>query len=303
MKTKLVLAFPDSFKQAQAMADKAGLECRQITIHRFPDGESKITLPLLSSGHLPEQLVIFRSLDKPNEKLVELILVAASARKQGARELILVVPYLCYMRQDIAFHPGEVVSQKIIGKMLADYFDVVITVDSHLHRINRLAEAIPIAEEKAINLTATQPMAAFIQQNIEHPFLVGPDDESDQWVRAIVSQWDKAARAPDYCVAHKERYGDHEVKVTLPPRDYTGKDIVLVDDVASTGRTLQAAIENIKPYGPASINVLVTHALFVDNAVVRLQAAGADNIWSCDSITHHTNQVSLAGLFAQAVQS
>jgi len=288
-KKKRVLGFPDYHKQASEMAAVAGLPYEEVKIHQFPDGESKITLP----ESLPEQLIIFRSLDKPNEKLVELILVAAAARRQGCQHLTLVVPYLCYMRQDIAFHPGEVVSQKIIGQLLANYFDAVITVDSHLHRINHLVEAIPIGEDNAINLTATRPMAEFIQANCEHAFLIGPDAESEQWVKAIAS-----LEKLDFCVAHKQRFGDHEVKVTMPQADFKNRNIVLVDDVASTGRTLEAAISDIKPWQPASISVLVTHALFVGEALSRLQAMGVENIWSCDSISHPTNAVSLAKLIA-----
>ncbi len=290
---KLVLGFPDYHQQASEFAEAASLPYAEVKLHSFPDGESKLTLP----ESLPEQVILFRSLDKPNEKLVELILVAAAARRQGCQHLTLVVPYLCYMRQDIAFHPGEVVSQKIIGQLLADYFDAVITVDSHLHRINHLAEAIPIAAENAINLTATRPMAEFIQSHCEQAFLIGPDGESEQWVKAIAS-----LETLDFCVAHKQRFGDHEVKVTMPQANFKDRNIVLVDDVASTGRTLEAAIRDIKPYHPASVSILVTHALFVGEALPRLRAVGVDNIWSCDSINHPTNAVSLAKLLAGVEQ-
>lgn len=294
MNSKLVLGFPDSRRQAQAMAVAANLPYAEISVHAFPDGESKLVLPL----PLPAEIVLFRSLDRPNEKLVELILAAASARRQGATTLTLVAPYLCYMRQDIAFHPGEVISQKIIGRLLADYFDAVITVDSHLHRIHHLVEAIPVAKEKAINLTATQPMATFLQTRFSNAFLLGPDDESEQWVKAIASH-----EQLDYAVAHKQRFGDREVKVTLPSVDLQNRDVVVLDDVASTGRTLLAAIEGMQVQRPASVSVLVTHALFLGNALPDLKQAGVANIWSCDSIVHQTNAVSLAGLLADAVQS
>ena len=78
----------------------------------FPDDELRLRLPLAEGEAIAEQLVLYRGLDHPNEKLVELLLVAGEARRLGAKRLILVTPYLAYMRQDIAFNPGEVVSQQ-----------------------------------------------------------------------------------------------------------------------------------------------------------------------------------------------
>lgn len=98
-------------------------------------------------------VIFYCSLDKPNNKLIELFLAAAGARDMGARTVSLVAPYLCYMRQDKAFHCGEVVSQQVIGNLLAGYFDNVITVDAHLHRVHHLADAVPVSQ--AVNITAT----------------------------------------------------------------------------------------------------------------------------------------------------
>lgn len=287
----MVLGFAEYEQQGKALAQALALDYEQVDIHHFPDGESKIRLPV----NLPEKLIVCRSLNQPNEKLIELILVAASARKHGVKQLILVVPYLCYMRQDIEFHPGEVVSQKIIGKMLADYFDGVVTVDSHLHRINHLSEAVPL--DMAINLTATQPMAEFLSEQMDSPFLLGPDGESRQWVSAIAQH-----QGLDFAVATKQRFGDRDVRITLPDADFAGRHIVLVDDVASSGRTLEVAAQLLQPFKPASISVLVTHALFIGDAIERLQKLGVENIWSCDSVPHKTNRISLANLLAASLK-
>ena len=129
----MLLGFSDYESQGRRLADALGMPFALVAIHRFPDGESKVTLP----SPLPERVVLCRSLDAPNDKLIELMLCAETARAMGAKRVALVAPYLCYMRQDIAFHPGEAVSQKIVGKFLAGLFDAVITVDPHLHRIAR----------------------------------------------------------------------------------------------------------------------------------------------------------------------
>ena len=293
MKNALIIGFPEYENQSAALAKAAGLAFGVARVHRFPDGESRLTLP----PDLPAQVIFCRSLDHANAKLAELVIAAGGARDLGAKKLSLVAPYLCYMRQDKAFHPGEVVSQKAIGHCLAAYFDNLLTVDAHLHRISRLAEAAPVAG-RAVNLNATAPMARFIQAQVDNACLIGPDQESEQWVAAIARH-----AALDFGVASKQRYGDRNVKVSLPDGDYRGRHMVLVDDVASTGKTLLQAARALAPYRPASVSVLVTHALFVGDAMDQLKTAGVDRIWSCDSIPHPTNAVALADILAAGLKA
>ena len=117
----LVLGFADYAAPAQRLADRLRVPCAQVTVHRFPDGESRVTVPV----PLPARVALCRSLDRPNDKLVETILAAAAARKHGAHAVTLVAPYLPYMRQDAEFTPGDAVSQRIVGALLAERFDAV----------------------------------------------------------------------------------------------------------------------------------------------------------------------------------
>jgi len=117
--------------------------------------------------------------------------------------------------------------------------------------------------------------------------------EAEQWV-ANIARHSKL----DYCIASKQRFGDKEVEVTIPDADYFQRHIILVDDVASTGKTLLAVAQKLAKYQPASISVLVTHALFVNDAQEELIAANVSNIWSCDSIPHPSNAIQLANLLA-----
>ena len=282
-----VLGFPDYSTGGRNLAEQLRVDYRQVEIHQFPDGESRLVLP----ATLPAHLIICLTLDRPNEKLVELMLAAEGARDLGAKSITLVAPYLCYMRQDKAFRPGEVVSQKVIGRFLASHFDAVVTVDAHLHRIEQLSQAIPL--QRALNLNATGAMGLFLRDNCQQPLLVGPDAESEQWVAAIAKE-----AGLDYCIAQKNRLGDKDVDVRLPDYEFAGRDVVLIDDVASTGHTLEKASTELVGRAAASVSVLVTHALFVDEACSRLKQAGVENIWSCDSIPHHSNRLSLAPVLA-----
>jgi ribose-phosphate pyrophosphokinase len=287
----LVLGFTDSDEQAAGLATALDAPRACIDIHRFPDGESRVRLPT----DLPEHVVLCRSLHYPNVKLVELMLAAGSARALGARRVTLVAPYLCYMRQDTAFHPGEAVSQRIIGQFLAGLVDALVTVDPHLHRVHDLAEAVPV--EQAVAVSAAPAMGAFLAARRSRPLLVGPDQESEQWVETVAR-----VAGLDYVVARKTRRGDRNVEVRLPEHDYNGLDTVLVDDLASTGRTLAGAAAALRNAGAARVDALVTHALFVGDALETLMAAGVAELWSSDSIPHSSNAFALAPDLAAAIR-
>jgi len=286
----LVLGFPGYQLQAQRLAVRAGLSYADVSVHRFPDGESLVRLP----ARLPAQAVFCLSLDDPNAKLIELELAAQTARDLGARQLTLVAPYLCYMRQDVAFHPGEAVSQRIVGALLARHFDTLVTVDPHLHRTGSLRDAVPV--RRAVCLSAAPVMTDWLRHRDDTPLLIGPDAESAQWVGGIAAQ-----SGLDHGVASKERLGDRSVRVTLPDLPVAGRAVVLVDDVASTGHSLAEAAKQLAARGATSISALVTHALFVDDALERLYAAGVDTICSTDSVPHATNGMALDGLLAAAL--
>ena len=287
----MLLGFEDYRDQAQALARSLGIPCEEVTVHRFPDGESRVALP----EKLPADLILCRSLNQPNSKLIELLLTATTARQLGARHLILVAPYLCYMRQDIAFHPGEAVSQKIIGAFLASLFDAVVTVDPHLHRIRSLSEAVPLPD--SIALSAGPLMSDFLSRR-NNPLLLGPDSESLQWVKTIAD-----ACGLEHGVGAKERLGDRKVRIRLPDLSFARRNIVLIDDVISSGETMAIAAHQCLAAGAARVDVLTTHALFASGAEDRLRQAGISEIWSTDSITHHSNAIHLAPLLADAVNA
>ncbi|MBV2134821.1 ribose-phosphate diphosphokinase [Pseudomonas sp. MAP12] len=290
----LLLYFADEQAAAERLAAAAGLRAAAIERHRFPDDELRLRLPLAAGDSLPAELVLYRSLDRPNEKLVELLLVAGEARRLGATRLLLVAPYLAYMRQDIAFHPGEVVSQQVVGRFLAELFDGVITVDPHLHRIARLDEAIPHGD--ALSLSGAPLLAELIAGRLENPLLVGPDAESLQWIEAAAE-----LHGFDYGVCSKIRHGDRQVDIALPEVAVRGRAVVLLDDVASSGHTLARAAALLLAAGAASVDVAVTHALFAADALAVICAAGVRHVWSSDCIQHASNAVSVAPLLAAAL--
>jgi len=286
----VLLCFDDEQGVARRAAEATGLRLAVVERHRFPDGEWRLRLP----PALPPRVVVWRSLHQPNEKLVELLLLAETARQLGARHLSLVAPYLAYMRQDIAFHPGEAVSQRIVGRFLAGLFDALITVDPHLHRVATLHEAVPLAD--AIVLSGAPLLGAWIASQRQDVLLLGPDEESLQWVSSAAQ-----AHGWPHAVCRKLRHGDRQVEIALPGLPVAGRAVVLMDDVASSGQTLIEATRLLLAAGARSVDVAVTHALFAGDALQRLQAAGVGQVWSTDCIAHPSNAVSVVGAVAEAV--
>ncbi|MBT5049074.1 MAG: ribose-phosphate diphosphokinase [Rhodospirillaceae bacterium] len=279
---------------AGRLAALLGIPCKGVDIHSFPDGESLVTVR--NSAHTA---ILYCSLDYPNTKLVELTLAAAALRDQGVERLILMAPYLCYMRQDTAFHAGEAVSQRVIGNWLAGLFDRIITVDPHLHRTPDIKDVFPGAEADA--LSATSALAGLIRDdNCSEDFvLVGPDGESRQWVQQIA-----ALLSVPMLIGDKVRDGDRRVRIDIPHREQvSGRIAYVVDDVVSSGVTLATSAELLIESGASRVEVIVVHALCGPDDLTRMKNAGIARLRSTDSVLHPTNAVSLAPLLAGALEN
>ncbi len=286
----MLLAFEDESALAQGLAAALGQPLALVRRHRFPDGETRLRLP----PQLPPRTTVLRGLQDPDAKLALLLLAAAGARELGAQHLTLVSPYLAYMRQDMAFTPGEVVSQRHLGRLLAAAFDALITVDPHLHRVATLDEVVP--GRRGLALSAAPLLGAWVAQQVPRALLLAPDEEAGQWVHAAA-----LAHGLDHAVCRKQRHGDREVDVALPDADVRGRAVVLLDDVASTGRTLVAAARGALAQGAATVDVAVSHALFVGDAFAAVRAAGVRHVWSSDCVPHASNVVSVVPLIAAAL--
>lgn len=287
-----LFTFAHGKQHAEDIASALSIPCSEIGVHRFPDGESRITAPGATATS-----IVYCPLDRPNEKLVELMFVSDALRRGGAGRLVLVAPYLCYMRQDKVFHEGEAVSQQAMSRFLSSCFDRVVTVDTHLHRVSRIDDVFPDIE--AENLTAADAIADFAKgQGLGADVLVaGPDEESIQWARRVGN-----ALGAEAIAGRKTRHGDRKVDVEFPDCNLEGRTVLLLDDIVSSGGTVLTAIARLKEAGAASVHLAVTHALFDDAMERRLREAGAVSIWSTTSVPHPTNKISLAMLLADALR-
>lgn len=283
-----LLGFPDEAAAAGRLAKALGVELGLIDVHQFPDGEALPTVP-----GAERTTVIYRSFDRPDPKLMPLLLAADAARRAGAERLVLVCPYLCYLRQDAVFAPGQPVSRDVICCLLGRVFDRVVTVDAHLHRTKDLSAVMGI---RADDLSAAEPLADALRG--ETPVVIGPDSESAPWAQRIADRL-----GGELLVFEKARGGDRQVVLTAPDLSKVkGRRAVIVDDVASSGTTILAATNELKRAGAASIEVGVVHALFSPEVADQMKAAGVARVVSTDSVAHPTNAALLAGILADALR-
>jgi ribose-phosphate pyrophosphokinase len=267
-----------------------GAQIGEIFVRRFPDGETYLRYERLLKGH---SVVLACTLDRPDNKLLQLLFAAEAARDLGADRVGLIVPYLPYMRQDRRFNAGEAITSGYFARILSAGIDWLVTVDPHLHRRTSLAEiyAVPTRVVHAAPL-----ISSWIRQNVDTPLLIGPDSESEQWVSAVARDADAS-----HLVLNKVRHGDRDVEISVPDvarwRDHTP---VLIDDIVSTGRTMIEAIAHLKREGMRSPVCIAVHGIFADNAYTNLLQTGAARVITTTSVPHDSNAIDVTTLLAQA---
>jgi ribose-phosphate pyrophosphokinase len=286
-------ALPAAIKDAERLASRLGVPLHPIDVHSFPDGELRVTV-----GQTSATTIVYAPLDQPNDKLLALLFAAEAFRREGARRLVLTAPYLCYMRQDAAFHKGEAINQRVIGPLLAGSFDRVITVDAHLHRTKRIEDVFPGIESD--DLSAMPALADTLLGSglSRETVIVGPDEESRPWVG------DLAARLElKHVVGRKSRRGDRSVEIAFDdPGLFAGRPVLLVDDIVSSGGTLIACTKALLAAGATAVDAVVTHALFSPQMAQAFRDAGVRSIRSTTSVPHPTNAIALDGVLADALR-
>jgi ribose-phosphate pyrophosphokinase len=280
--------------QAARLAARLGIAAQTIEAHRFPDGELRVTV-----NPAKATTIIYASLDRPNDKLLTILFTAEALRREGARRLVLVAPYLCYMRQDAAFQKGEAISQKVVGRLLAGAVDRVITVDAHLHRTKNIEDVFPGID--ADDVSAMPAIADALRAGgvSRDTIVVGPDEESRSWVGDLAGRLEL-----DAAVARKTRRSDRSVEIAFAETAiFKGRPVLLVDDIVSSGGTLSACAKALTAAGATTIDAVITHALFAPELAGEFLRAGIRSVRSTDSVPHPTNAIALDGVLAGCLRT
>lgn len=295
----LLFALPGAQDWMAGLAAAWPCDIGNLTLHRFPDGEC---CPRFDTDLDGRNVVLVAALagasgDLPDSRLFALYLAACVARELGAGNVGLVLPYLPYMRQDARFAAGEGITARHVGRLLSGCADWLVTIDPHLHRYTSLSQPYGIP---AWAVQSAPAIAQWVAANVARPVLVGPDQESAQWVEQVA----RLAHCP-YIVLHKERRGDRDVAVAAGQQGLgaaAGCTPVLLDDIASSGRTLAAAVSLLREAALPPPVCVVVHALFGGDALDVLRAAGPAGIVSCNTVPHATNRIDVLPALADAAR-
>ena len=282
----------NSKQLAQRLARKLNVKYSPLTISAFPDGDTYLKFNTAVRG---KDVVLVQSFQPdPEKSLLSVIWAAETAKDLGAKKVILVAPYLAYLRQDKRFHPGEAVSSRIMAKHLNSCIDKIITIDPHLHRYKSLKDIFTVP---TVKLTANQLIGQYVKRRVKDPVIIGPDWESYQWAEAIAREI-----GCEHTVLKKTRFSSRRVASRMV-KDITskGKNVIIVDDIISTGKTMIEALKKAKKAGAKSITAIGVHGLFVEKGLEKMKKAGFDRVITTNCIEHPTNQIDVAPSIAEAL--
>jgi len=289
----IVFGWSESKELAKSIARKIHADFSLLNLNHFPDGDSYIRFKDKVQG---KKVILVQSLHpNPNEKLIDIIFAGLTAKDLGAKEIILVIPYLAYMRQDKSFHFGESISSKWMAKLIEVAGKELITIDPHLHRYKSLNEIFKI---KAVAISSNDLISEFIKKNYPKAFLMGPDEESYQWAENI----SKKINFP-VVILKKKRYNSRNVNIKLKFGDkFKGKEVIIIDDIISTGHTMVETVRQLKKAKAKKIICIAVHGIFVEDAIKKLKNAGASKIITTNTIQNPTSKIDVSKIISDKLK-
>jgi ribose-phosphate pyrophosphokinase len=288
---KIILG-PSSKQLGEKIAELLNVENVPVAFRSFPDGESYIRLEGKIQG---EEAVIVQTTSPPQDtRLIQLSLMVDAVKRNGARNVTAVVPYMAYARQDKVFLPGEALSiEAIAGMLKAAGVDSLLTVNLPHHEEVLARFPFPAKSVSAIPLLADY----FKQKGLEGAFAVAPDE-------GAVNIAEQAAQVLKGGCGSLEKQRDRytgQISMEKRPLDVKGKRVIIFDDIISSGGTIVAAAEILKRHGAEKILACCVHPLLVGDAEKRILEAGVDEIVGTDSVPRGVSKVSVAPLIATAL--
>ena len=287
-----VIAGSSSEELARKVSKKIKANLIKSEVKIFPDGESKITLKGKFSKN---KTIVIQSVYPPVDTNLIQLLSMISKAKENSNEVIAVIPYLGYARQDREFLPGEIVTMKVLGNLFKGLgLSKIIVIDIH-SKIGLKQFKI-----KSENLTAIPDLVKYFKKiKMEDPLIVSPDQGGKE--RA-----EKFAKEADLDFIALQKFRDRKTgRVRIRNGDLDnvkGRDLILVDDMISTGGSIVKATEFLKKQKCKRVFVACTHALLINNAGKKIKDAGVTKIISTNSIPGKTSIVDIADTIVKAIK-
>lgn len=272
-----------------------GTKSARMEIKKFPDGEKYLRVLEEVKG---EDVIVIQSINRsPDEFLFEYLLLVDTLKDLGAKKVVSFVPYFAYARQDERFNPGEALSFKTVSKLI-EYVgtDQIYTIDMHQHRVLKSSDVFKIP---SCNLSAMPLLADYVEKTggLQKPLVIGPDAEAEQWAKIAAERLHT-----DYDVFEKKRLGSESVQIHPRKANAKDRDVLIVDDIISTGGTIVEALKILFSQGARKIDVACTHPLLMGGALAKIYEAGAQNVIGTDTVPSPVSYVSVAPLIVEQIK-
>ncbi|MEM2145702.1 MAG: ribose-phosphate diphosphokinase [Candidatus Jordarchaeaceae archaeon] len=290
---KAVIAGPSSQLLGLRLSRCLKSKVIPIEFKTFPDGERYIRIKEEPKNC---HVVVVQSTipPNPNQCIIELCLILETLREIGVGKITAVIPYFAYARQDKKFLPGEAVSGRIVSNIIQNAgADEVITVDIHSKRMLENFR-IPVQDVSAIPLIGEY----FKNFKLTDPLIISPDEGAIDRARSLAAIMD--AEYVSFIKTRDKHTG--EIQIKIKEINVNNRDVIIVDDIISTGGTMATAVEIAKRQGASRVYAACTHAVLVGDSTFRILNAGANEIVGTDTVPSDVSFVSVAPIIAEALR-
>ncbi len=274
-----VVAGPSSPILAKKIAERLGVELAKTTFKRFPDGELYVRIE-----DAVDRAVVVQSINS-NDDLVALMLMFDAL--EGS-EIFAVIPYMGYARQDRRFKDGEAISIRAVARLIEGYASGVVTVNIHSREAAKHFK-------KLIEVDAMPAIGRFYAGR--DVVMVSPDLGSYDRVRVCAEH-----AGCDFDYLEKRRIDAETVEIKPKSLDVRGRDVVIVDDIISTGGTIVEATKILLDSGAKSVECACVHAVLAENALNKLYSAGIRRVVATDTVEKPVSVISVADDIVEALR-
>ena len=267
---------------------KANLVKSEVRV--FPDGESKITL----KGNVSKRKsIVVQSIYPPVDTNLIQALSLISKAKENSSEVVVVIPYMGYARQDREFLPGEIVSMKVLAKLFKGAgASKLIVIDIHS------LIGLKYFTIKSKNVSAVPDLARYFKKmSLKNPLIVSPDQGGKERAKEFAKEM-----GIEFIALQKKRdRKTGKVQIKTKQADVIGRDLILVDDMISTGGSIVNATKFLKKEKCKRVFVACTHALLMNDAEKKIKKSGVTKIVSANTIPGKTSIVDVSNTIAKAI--
>ena len=249
----------------------------EVEIRKFPDGEKYVRV----SGEGDEAIVVQSTYFPQDEHLIELLLLGDALKEKGFKKLIAVVPYLAYSRQDRVTKDGEPISVRAIMRAIGIYYDELYVFDLHNPK------TVEFFPKMAVNLSPARAIAEYFKDKLREGIVLAPDRGALERARAVAE-----ILGVEFSYFEKKRISPTEVQMTPVDIDVEGKNVLIVDDIISTGGTMVRAANILRKMVAKKIYVVATHGVFAEGAIERVGKA-VDELAVTNTIPTPVSKISI----------